>query len=822
MKRLAWMLLLAAPPLAAQGVRYDNVVLGPRGGPVAGATVAVCTAAATRSQTPCAPLATIYADAALTTPLANPFTADALGNYGFWAPPGHYVVQIYGSNIATRTMDVILPCDPSSNCTLSNATVSSLTVGTLALTGNLTVGGRNVATEPLVSDAVQFVSANGNDNNDGLSWGSAKATIFAAYQALPAAGGTIYIAQNASCGGPNNAIWIAGPLGEPQWNNGNGNPAAGWLPRKPVRFVGWSGSGNVQNGSPTGVTLNCTTTQSPIWLSGSDASISFENIALSSNVIPVKIGISSQTGAQDTGSQNLRFINCHFTLNSGGTGPVVLIGSNSFWIWFINGGLNIIKNPVVDDSDNGAAMVLNPHGSTGSDIGLIFLRDMTIDSGFIHFYNDQTNDPHGYSSLYARDITFEGVCTSKGAFWFNTNGGFGSYLLSNIEVADTCSGGSNYSVYVDSWTGFGSNIYLSGRARNVYGPVKMSVVTQYPVEWDPYPNGQLGQIGPKFYGQVDAARRLFPPMPMRVQNQAPLTNWAYSGTAGTDYQIGVPDPTGGNDAVRFLTTSGNAQPFRNSVSISVGDILIGGVWVRPIGNTDLTGTQVFNIFNNSSGCSLKMLPSNTPPGPIYMTTPIKGSNQWQWIWQVGKFTASSGTCDIGMQVGGLWGQVDVYGPVFMIVPASAGWSDSEAIEYAINLSSAGNLAPAGTIATIPHHSFSIGGTGDTFWATFDHSLTANRTITIPDMTGPMMIRQGYDTITVNTTVNAQSCTSVSGTVTGASSSLGIVANPATDPGNVTWSAFSTAANQVTIKLCNPTTSAVTLTNVTFYVRVFGP
>src|SRR5579884_4371212 len=78
-----WIFLGPPAALRAQGVRYDNIVLGPHGGPVGAATVAVCSAGATTTQSPCSPLATIYADQALTQPIANPFQADSLGNYGF-------------------------------------------------------------------------------------------------------------------------------------------------------------------------------------------------------------------------------------------------------------------------------------------------------------------------------------------------------------------------------------------------------------------------------------------------------------------------------------------------------------------------------------------------------------------------------------------------------------------------------------------------------------------------------------------------------------------------------------------------------------------
>ncbi|HXZ12819.1 MAG TPA: glycosyl hydrolase family 28-related protein [Candidatus Sulfotelmatobacter sp.] len=127
---------LAPAPAHAQGSRKDDIVFGPSGHPVAGATITVCTATATG--TPCSPLAVLYTDATLTVPAPNPFQGDGIGNYHFYAPAGRYVVQITGPGI-TGTInypDVILPADLSSSGSGNNISAFGLTLG-----GNLTVGG---------------------------------------------------------------------------------------------------------------------------------------------------------------------------------------------------------------------------------------------------------------------------------------------------------------------------------------------------------------------------------------------------------------------------------------------------------------------------------------------------------------------------------------------------------------------------------------------------------------------------------------------------------------------------------------------------------
>lgn len=137
---------LGAPSVEAQGSRKDDVVFGPTGHPISGATVTVCLPIATG--TPCTPLATIYTDATLTVTSPNPFQTDGIGNYHFYAPAGRYQLQITGPGI-TGTItypDVILPADLSSSGSGNNISAFGLTLG-----GNLNVGGNATITGTLTS-----------------------------------------------------------------------------------------------------------------------------------------------------------------------------------------------------------------------------------------------------------------------------------------------------------------------------------------------------------------------------------------------------------------------------------------------------------------------------------------------------------------------------------------------------------------------------------------------------------------------------------------------------------------------------------------------
>lgn len=134
--------LFTPSPVTAQGSRRDDIVFGPSGHPVSGATIRVCQPTATG--TPCTPLAAIYTDATLTVPALNPFQGDGIGNFHFYAAAGRYLVQVTAPQI-TGTInypDVILPADLSSTAAGNNISAFGLNLGgNLSVTGNATING---------------------------------------------------------------------------------------------------------------------------------------------------------------------------------------------------------------------------------------------------------------------------------------------------------------------------------------------------------------------------------------------------------------------------------------------------------------------------------------------------------------------------------------------------------------------------------------------------------------------------------------------------------------------------------------------------------
>jgi hypothetical protein len=145
---IALCLLLCAGNLFAQGSRKDDIVFNAQGRPMAGATVRICTSAATGQ--PCTPLALIYSDPGLTQALANPISTDGLGNYTLYAAPGRYEIEISGPSITTKQIpNVILPSDPTAPTFATVTTTSGISAFSLTLAGNLTVQGSAAITGSL-------------------------------------------------------------------------------------------------------------------------------------------------------------------------------------------------------------------------------------------------------------------------------------------------------------------------------------------------------------------------------------------------------------------------------------------------------------------------------------------------------------------------------------------------------------------------------------------------------------------------------------------------------------------------------------------------
>jgi hypothetical protein len=144
-------LLLSVCPSGprAQGSKYkDRATKSVTGGlfPAAGATTAVCATSSTIvggvCVTPEIDASCCFTDATLTVhiPQGNPFPADTLGNYFFWAAPGKYQVSVSGSGITALTKTVVVGCIPGATECAGGGGSPARPAGTLQKTNNLVNG----------------------------------------------------------------------------------------------------------------------------------------------------------------------------------------------------------------------------------------------------------------------------------------------------------------------------------------------------------------------------------------------------------------------------------------------------------------------------------------------------------------------------------------------------------------------------------------------------------------------------------------------------------------------------------------------------------
>lgn len=182
----------------------------------------------------------------------------------------------------------------------------------------------------------------GSDSNSGLSWGQALLHVMACYDQLPATGGTIFISDNgagpvpasstAGCG-----IWLMGS-GDPNYSS----PPTCWRQAKAsggVRFVGIGGANNIGT-VQIAAGSSADNLHPAFWFSGTSSNHSIEHLSDSNfpNVGAI-IGCNSNFQCSDGtgGSSGVDFIGSSLQINAAaGAGPNVRIGSNSFWIRFLN------------------------------------------------------------------------------------------------------------------------------------------------------------------------------------------------------------------------------------------------------------------------------------------------------------------------------------------------------------------------------------------------------------------------------------------------------------------------------------------------------
>jgi hypothetical protein len=702
---LCVVVLFAATAVWAQGSRHDDTVRGEQGIPVAGATIVVCAQPANVTITPCTPLANLYTDATLTAPAPNPLTSDGLGNFHFYAAPGMYTMQVYGAGIHTYTTpDVILPMNPANAQVGSLTATNAISALTLSLGGNLSVGGNanvtgtltagnfnatlagssNAALKPFTGDAELWVSPSGSDANDGKSKGTAMATIDHALCSLPggncatniAGNGTIYFfdgsaaSATAGCG-----IALMGSI-DPNF----ASPPPCWM-KVPsggsgIAIIGVAASSHGPNGQlPRALIIagsNADRNHPGIWLSGTNASIYFANMAIQFPGRGVVIGECSnntRTGTCNTAPPF--FYNVTANVNSAaGDGPTWDITGASFWVRMIHCGGNGTDtvNPPLGDLT--PAVLID--GRTNAGVGLVQIYDFNSNNGGIKVYAG-TN----VAEVNIRDFTTEGQAGGEPAVWFAAAGSSGdgniNATIDSVEVADATTTTPGVQVDVN-----GLDIqanHIQGQGINIIGPVHTD--TQYVNNLgnqtvSPAQYGQVGTVNGWLFGKRDDVQRNFGLAPVRFPNLAATgpSGWIASQFAGTTTftQSGILAPDGTMNAAQASNTSNTTFEtldfFQQNHALAAGDQIVAGAWVRSATANGYSGnkTTALQITVGGTGNTL----SGKCSGDAVM-----GDGEWTWdscLYTVTGAATSPGTITFFATFASGF-TIQAYAPVMNYIPA---------------------------------------------------------------------------------------------------------------------------------------------------------
>ena len=563
----------------------------------------------------------------------------------------------------------------------------------------------NHAVDP-IRKSIQYVSSEGNDTNDGHDWDSAKLTIMAAYRALPGKGGTIYISSESTVSGGavscvnatatrGQGIWIAGPT-DPNYNS----LPAGWYKAKRVNFYGIP-STNASSGE--NIAQACViagdSSNDAVKLSGFNSGMSFYNLSFQLSKRGMVIGEDSNGGRTGTGIwSGLEVENVGFgvSTSSPSNGPALDCTGGSFQLYFKDISLSANSAATVNTNSQ-AAFLMDGAGPNGG-CGLTTIRDAHFNNGGLRY----TGSPSTGS------FSIDGViCEAQ------VNGDSCVHLLTaqnvtahikNIDVAD-CSGSVN-GVQVDepSGTPLGlapDNVITeeinSGCTKNSQGEMTSfgqftQLLNSLPIS--PLREGQVGIIKGHVLGQQDSSRAAFSPAAVRFANiVSPISGYAVSSGGMLNTGITAPDGTTGAVQGAYSTAAGGIIFLNsNTISISVGDYFIAGVWVRSQTGNGYAGgvNNVLQLSVSGSGGASSIL--------MQHGAPWQGDGEWEWIWQIQRITAaptSPALVQMSVQYDSTH-TIQAYAPILLHIPAKA-VSANEVFNIAYNLQSYSQSCAIGTI-----------------------------------------------------------------------------------------------------------------------------
>jgi hypothetical protein len=572
-----------------------------------------------------------------------------------------------------------------------------------------------VQLKPKVSvDDIQYVSLTGSDRNDGLSWGTAKNSVFAALEALPggstnpptAGSGTVYFNNGVTHPTPNCGIWLMGPR-DPNYahpptcwlrvKNGaaNGinivgipNRQGGPNPHMPTAMFSKPGGIGISSGDPT------------FWLSGTTEPINVSNLHGGGGARFILIGQCSngdRTGRCVVNNVVFSNVNGSGNFNSG-SGPCTDITGQSYWIWLRDFGCvgNAVQATAGRFADNAAAILIDGASNQGN--GLITIKDSNLASGGIKvkgttdIYIDHVDQEGDFTHDMPPTVWFTGWSTTSLAYINHVD------LLDPGPTPTPCIEIDNSSIPIQS----GGPVVINTNCQ-ILGPATVLNTTQNTFlnsaisTATPLRQGQLGFWANSIVGQTDVARRNDALVAARFLNRASsnTATWASSDPTHSTITTGLTDPFGGTGAAKIThNISGTANFLLGrsyNYTSTIGDWLIVGVWEMGLGGDGNLGGITIPGYGALKASS------------IYQDNAYLFEDRWSFRWKAWKISNTPGAQKLqtNIQYGNGIAPI-VYGPVFYVVPNGT-LSDNEVVDFASSMATTDIACPIGSICNPAGH-----------------------------------------------------------------------------------------------------------------------
>lgn len=714
--RSAALLVLSA--LGASGAhaqssfRYDNVVFKPSGGFVSFAKITVCNGAAFPIVPCTSGNASLFSDPALSLPLGNPVTSDVNGNYGFYVSNSqNYTITVTAAGFTGYSV-AITPIASGGASNLSQLSGGTAPSGQTYNFGNATSltapQGGNAALKCASTDGCQFVSASGNDSNDGLSAGSARLTPAAAFTTISSGGngGIVQIGAgkfvtNAQLVLPQGVIWRGVGRGGSSGNIATWIQAGATFPVSTALVTnGSSGVGNQINN----LGLDCNNIAATGVLNNNGQEQYNLDHVLFNNCTGIGLDVESNNSQNSGPYANLEFIYTGSSSETTSSTLAMKFNAPGVLIRKVDGvtvnATGQFTAPNVGISINTPGTYENIHlegVTTGIDVlvngvtllniecssnvtNCVKLESGTQNFSVTHIYGASTNLI--VDTMNSITLTSSGETGVVGWYMTGASGAAPGQCSSSLNV--TCS----------AYPNFKSFFYESASANPAQSGILRLAHSDFIGQRNLADSGDdtLGicSTSDNFcingFPIIGTAARSSGLAPIRFPNgvSSLCSGWGVTQTSGTSTLTcsGITDPLGNTNAGQasstasaleslFFTTGTNGQ---QSVNLFVGEFIVGGVWTRSV--------TANGYINGDTAPSISIIGTGFTASGSCNGNSNSGDGDWVWsrcLYEVTAIGTNPALVSFQVNFNSTF-EVQVFAPVLNFIAAGT-ISNDEALAY---------------------------------------------------------------------------------------------------------------------------------------------